>query len=57
MISLIVAASTNHVIGVQGELPWRLSDDLKAQHGQVASALKGSQSHRSAAAAYRKPQD
>ena len=35
----------------------RLSDDLKAQHGQVASALKGSQSHRSAAAAYRKPQD
>ena len=35
----------------------RLSDDLKAQHGEVASALKGSQSHRSAAAAYRKPQD
>ena len=29
MISLIVAASTNNVIGVQGELPWRLSDDLK----------------------------
>lgn len=29
MISLIVAASTNHVIGVRGELPWRLSDDLK----------------------------
>lgn len=28
-ISLIVAASTNNVIGVQGELPWRLSDDLK----------------------------
>jgi len=35
----------------------RLSDDLKSQHGQVATALKGSQSHRSAAAAYRKPQD
>lgn len=35
----------------------RLSDDLKEQHGQVASALRGSQSHRSAAAAYRKPQD
>ena len=34
----------------------RLSDDLKAQHGEVATALKGSQSHRSAAAAYRKPQ-
>jgi dihydrofolate reductase len=29
MISLIVAASTNNVIGAQGELPWRLSDDLK----------------------------
>ncbi len=29
MISLIVAASTNNVIGVQGDLPWRLSDDLK----------------------------
>lgn len=35
----------------------RLSEDLKDQHGQVASALRGSQSHRSAAAAYRKPQD
>lgn len=35
----------------------RLSDDLKAQHGEVAAELKGSQSHRSAAAAYRKPQD
>ena len=29
MISLIVAASTNNVIGVKGELPWRLSGDLK----------------------------
>jgi len=29
MISIIVAASANNVIGVQGELPWRLSDDLK----------------------------
>jgi len=29
MISLIVAASTNNVIGTQGELPWRLSGDLK----------------------------
>ncbi len=29
MISLIVAASTNNVIGVQGKLPWRISDDLK----------------------------
>lgn len=29
MISLIVASSMNDVIGVQGELPWRLSDDLK----------------------------
>ncbi len=29
MISLIVAASTNNVIGAQGDLPWRLSDDLK----------------------------
>ena len=29
MISLIVAASANNVIGVAGELPWHLSDDLK----------------------------
>jgi dihydrofolate reductase len=29
MISIVVAASTNNVIGSQGELPWRLSDDLK----------------------------
>ena len=28
-ISLVVAASTNNVIGVAGDLPWRLSDDLK----------------------------
>ena len=28
-ISLVVAASTNHVIGNQGDLPWRLGDDLK----------------------------
>ena len=29
MISLIVAASTNDVIGRNGELPWRLSADLQ----------------------------
>lgn len=29
MISIIVAASTNNVIGVRGELPWKISDDLK----------------------------
>ena len=29
MISLIVAASTNNAIGVRGDLPWRLSSDLK----------------------------
>ena len=29
LISLIVAASTNNVIGLGGELPWRLSDDLR----------------------------
>lgn len=29
MISIIVAASTNNVIGVHGELPWKISDDLK----------------------------
>lgn len=29
MISIIVAASTNNVIGVQGKLPWKISDDLK----------------------------
>jgi dihydrofolate reductase len=29
VISLIVAASENHVIGRDGDLPWRLSDDLK----------------------------
>jgi len=29
LISLIVAASTNNVIGNDGKLPWRLSGDLK----------------------------
>ena len=29
MISLIVAASENNVIGAHGDLPWRLSADLK----------------------------
>ncbi|MEM9402431.1 MAG: dihydrofolate reductase [Pseudomonadota bacterium] len=29
MISLIVAASQNGVIGVDGDLPWRLPDDLR----------------------------
>ena len=29
MISIIVAASENNVIGREGELPWRLSDDLR----------------------------
>ncbi len=29
VISLVVAASINNVIGVQGELPWKISDDLK----------------------------
>ena len=29
MISIIVAASTNDAIGAQGDLPWRLPDDLK----------------------------
>ena len=29
MISIIVAASTNNVIGVRGALPWKISDDLK----------------------------
>jgi dihydrofolate reductase len=33
MISIIVAASTNDVIGAQGDLPWRLSDDLKRFKG------------------------
>lgn len=28
-ISLIVAASTNNVIGSDGELPWHLPDDLR----------------------------
>jgi dihydrofolate reductase len=28
-ISIIVAASTNNVIGAQGGLPWKVSDDLK----------------------------
>ena len=35
----------------------RLSEDLKSQQGEVAAELKDTQSHRSAAAAYRKPQD
>jgi len=29
LISIIVAASTNNVIGRNGQLPWRLSDDLR----------------------------
>lgn len=29
MISIIVATSMNNVIGVQGDLPWKLPDDLK----------------------------
>ncbi|MGI9263066.1 MAG: type 3 dihydrofolate reductase [Woeseiaceae bacterium] len=29
MISLIVAVSANNVIGVAGDLPWHLSEDLK----------------------------
>ncbi len=29
MISIIVAASRNNVIGVQGELPWKISADLQ----------------------------
>lgn len=29
LISVVVAASTNNVIGVAGNLPWHLSDDLK----------------------------
>ena len=28
-ISFVVAASTNNVIGVDGDLPWRLPEDLK----------------------------
>jgi len=33
VISLIVAASTNNVIGAKGELPWHLSSDLKRFKG------------------------
>ena len=29
MLSIIVAVAKNQVIGQQGDLPWRLSDDLK----------------------------
>lgn len=29
MISIIVATSMNDVIGIRGDLPWKLSDDLK----------------------------
>lgn len=58
MISLIVAASANNVIGVAGELPWHLSDDLKRfktltmgkpivmgrkTHESIGSALPGRQ--------------
>ena len=28
-VSMIVAASANNVIGVDGGLPWRLSEDLR----------------------------
>jgi dihydrofolate reductase len=33
MISIIVAMSTNRVIGADGELPWKISDDLKRFKG------------------------
>ena len=43
MISIIVAASENDVIGRQGELPWRLSDDLKHFKGiTMVNVLKPS---------------
>ncbi|MCU0439401.1 MAG: dihydrofolate reductase [Raineya sp.] len=29
MTSLVVAVAENNIIGIQGRLPWRLSDDLK----------------------------
>jgi len=29
LVSIIVAASTNNVIGAGGKLPWKISDDLK----------------------------
>jgi dihydrofolate reductase len=29
VISIIVATSINNVIGIRGDLPWKLSDDLK----------------------------
>ncbi len=29
MISIVAAASSNNVIGLRGELPWKISDDLK----------------------------
>ena len=29
MITLIAAVADNRVIGVDGDLPWRLPDDLK----------------------------
>ena len=32
-LTLVVAASTNNVIGHRGQLPWRLSDDLKRFKG------------------------
>jgi dihydrofolate reductase len=35
VISLIVAASMNNVIGAKGELPWRLSGDLKRFKAQT----------------------
>ena len=29
MLSIIVAMSENHVIGLNGDMPWRMSDDLR----------------------------
>ncbi|WP_254513277.1 dihydrofolate reductase [Anatilimnocola floriformis] len=56
-LSLLVAVARNGVIGLRGELPWRLSSDLKRfkQLTLGRSVLMGRKTHESIVAALGKP--
>ena len=41
MISLLVAAAENNVIGIHNELPWQLPSDMKYFKNVVFSAIAG----------------